>query len=433
MKPIIIALYAVALFLTLAISFWGCIPPYVEVPCPQITRFLPEGAPYDSVIEVTGINFCPGDAAFHIVKIGDSEIPSANIDVVSAQKLKIKIPKGTPNGKISVALKTAPDCPAVSEKEFVYYYTASPGQIIAGKLNNNSCTDCFFEPRGIDINSNGDIIYVADRLRSVIRQVKITPSGVVMTLYAGQLDVFELDDDLSDGLFAAFNAPSDVAVDKNGNLYVADEYNNCIRKIDNSTRHAVVTISGDVNAGNTDNCALVDARYDSPYSIDLDQNGKLFVSELIKHRIRQLNMNSNTVTTIATGTSAPSETGLNFPKGLAFTDKRSPGYQLIVADQGNAKVRGVGTNQLFNIPAANNAGLNQPVGVTSDKFGNIFITDEGSDKLIVVYVNDEVRVLAGGGIKYTFDRPGGIVMDKNNSIIYVTDGGTHVLIKFQLE
>lgn len=409
-------------------------PRFVEVPCPEITGFLPNGAPFDSVVTIKGVNFFDGDPELHRIWIGSKEVPTSYIlSVPDPQTIRFRVPKGIGNGPISVALKTATDCPAVSENEFIYYYTVASAGIMAGTLNNSTCADCFNQPKGMDLNAAGDLLLVADCARHVIKQLKLLPAGVEISRLAGVLDFPFYKDDGIDGLLANFNSPSDVAVDQVGNVYVADEFNQCIRKIDNTTRHAVSTVSGINSTGTMDNCALSDARYIRPSGIEIDAQNRVYVSEFTGQRVRRLQIAENFVTTFATGNSMSSGTQLNFPAGLAFTTARSNNYSILIADKGNKKLRGVGTNQLFNIPTNDNGLLDLPTNLDVDPFGNVFVTDQGNNQLFVVYKNDEIKPLAGKGIFFFFAVPSGVVFDHRRNAVYMSDSGTHVIYKFQLE
>jgi sugar lactone lactonase YvrE len=112
---------------------------------------------------------------------------------------------------------------------------AGNANLDGGAANGVNTNATFFAPRALAVDAKG-IIYVADTDNNVIR--KITPDGVVTT-FAGQAGHAGN----TDGQRAAarFNAPRGVAVDKAGNVYVADSQNAAIRKI---TPDGVVTTLG---------------------------------------------------------------------------------------------------------------------------------------------------------------------------------------------
>ena len=192
----------------------------------------------------------------------------------------------------------------------------------------------FHTPSGIAIHTSGDII-VADTFNNRIR--KINSSGVVTTL-AGNAQ------GSNDGIGsnASFNAPYSVAVDVNGNLFVADTFNNRIRKITFS--NGLITNSGVVTtiAGSIVGCndgTVSNARFNSPHGITVDASGNLFVSDTMNNRIRKIDTNG-LVTTIAGsnyggGDGIGSNASFGFPRGLIM---KSPDT-IVVASGNNNTIR----------------------------------------------------------------------------------------------
>lgn len=409
----------------------------VDPPCLEITGFLPSGAPFDGIVTIEGKNFSAGSPELHEIFIGQTPIPDENIiEVPDAQTIRFKVPKGIANGKISVALKNAPTCEFVSSSDtFIYYYTTKTVNIIAGQLNDTNCEDCLNTPMGLEIRPDGDV-YVADRNHNAIQQIKMTQNGSQLIRIAGRKAATgDWKDDLSDGLLARFNAPSDIAVDKSDNIYVADEFNHRIRLIDNSTRRGVSTIAGQ-DAQFIDNVTLINGRFINPTSIAVDpENNKLYVTEFTSHRIRELGLSpTGIVTTIANGTSTPSLNALHFPAGVAFSATFSKDFGVLVADQGNRIIRGVGDNKaLFNVSKSPPGSLSQPYAITLDNAGTAFVADRGGKNVVAIYPDKQEKIIAGAGIKYTFKNPSGITFDQNKKIIYVSDSETHVVVKIQLE
>ncbi len=116
-------------------------------------------------------------------------------------------------------------------------------------------------------------------------------------------------------------------VDANGNLYIADMGNNVIRKVDASG--IITTVAGNHNLGpgyNGDNIPAVAAKLNRPAAVAVDAQGNLFIADSSNHRIRRVDHLTHIITTVAgTGTAGYSgENGpatsaqLNTPAGLAF-------------------------------------------------------------------------------------------------------------------
>lgn len=137
----------------------------------------------------------------------------------------------------------------------------------------------FFVPIGIVADASGNI-YVGDEGNSSIR--KITSEGTVTTL-AGN-GKFSFSDGV--GRNAEFNAPGGIAIDSDGNLYVADYLNNCIRKVTASGE--VRKIAGNLRKGFADGTPT-EAQFYYPFGIAVSPDGIIYVGDQYNHRIRKIN------------------------------------------------------------------------------------------------------------------------------------------------
>ncbi|MGE5108593.1 MAG: IPT/TIG domain-containing protein [Sphingobacteriales bacterium] len=136
----------------------------------------------------------------------------------------------------------------------------------------------FYYPHGVATDGSGNV-YVADTENQRIR--KITTSGVVSTL-AGNGRYGYKD---SIGAMAQFNYPAALAVDASGNVYVADSYNNRIRKI--TPAGAVSTVAGDGTGAYKDGAGAI-AQFNYPSSIAVDGFGNIYVADTNNNRIRKI-------------------------------------------------------------------------------------------------------------------------------------------------
>lgn len=137
----------------------------------------------------------------------------------------------------------------------------------------------FFVPIGIAADEAGNI-YVGDEGNSSVR--KISPDGKVSTL-AGN-GRFSFSDGV--GRNAEFNAPGGIGIDAEGNLYVADYFNNCIRKVSPSGH--VEKIAGNLKKGFADGSPS-EAQFYYPFGIAVDPNGVVYVGDQFNHRVRKIN------------------------------------------------------------------------------------------------------------------------------------------------
>jgi hypothetical protein len=134
---------------------------------------------------------------------------------------------------------------------------------------------------GLVVDQGGDII-VSDRGRNTI--FKISFSGYVSVLAGSQEKGF------SDGIRsqAKFNYPNGLAIDKNGNIYVADTGNHCIRKI--TSEGVVSTFAGNTLQGYVDSTSSY-ARFNQPCGVAIDKNGTLYVADTGNNVIRKITIN----------------------------------------------------------------------------------------------------------------------------------------------
>ncbi len=165
---------------------------------------------------------------------------------------------------------------------------------IAGTVGCDDGTGCaarFDRPNSVAVDSSGNV-YVADLYNSTIR--KITPEGVVTT-FAGRPGIEGSRD--GSGSAARFNFPASVAVDNSGNVYVADMFNNAIRKI--TPAGMVTTLAGTMSytVGNADGTGSA-AQFCHPYGLIVDSSGNVFVSDSGNHTIRRITPDG-AVTTLA--------------------------------------------------------------------------------------------------------------------------------------
>ncbi len=240
-----------------------------------------------------------------------------------------------------------------------------------------------YGPNDLTTDAQGNL-YVSDESGERIR--KVTPQAVVTTV-AGNGLLGEINGSAAN---AEFNAPSSVAIDAQGNIYVTDQFNNLIRKI--SAAGLVTTFAGDGNAGFADGTGT-NAELNSPNGIAVDIQGNVYVSDRLNNCIRKITP-AGVVSTVAgngtagyvdaTGKAAEFDGSL----GLAIDAKGN----LYVGDFGNNVVRKITSGGVVTTLAGNGtagyadgaattAEFNHPWGVAVDAQGNVYVSDSGNKRI----------------------------------------------------
>jgi formylglycine-generating enzyme required for sulfatase activity len=300
----------------------------------------------------------------------------------------------------------------------------------------------FFWPEGVAVDGSGNV-YVADTGNHRIR--KISPSTDVTTLAGGAVPN---NSDYPDGQgnLASFLVPYSIAMDENGNVYVADQQNNRIRKITQNGN--VTTLAGSRSVGYADGRGN-SASFYYPSGVAADDSGSFYVSDTENHVIRKITQNGD-VTTLAgsgiagfadgQGTSA----SFSYPCGVAIDRSGN----LYVADVKNHRIRKITQNGDVTTLAGSgvagfadsqgtSASFDNPTGVTVDNSGNLYVADKDNHRIRKITPNGTVSTLAGSGIAGFVDKEGtlarfsfptGLAMDESGNL-YVADRGNNRIRK----
>ena len=268
-------------------------------------------------------------------------------------------------------------------------------------------------PSGVAVNGSGDL-FIADALGSVVREVNLN-TGTITTVAGNGTQ-----GDTGDGgpaTAAELSGPTGLALDGSGDLMIADSGNDVVREVNQSTG-IISTIAGDGTTGYSgDGGPATAAQLSYPSSFAMDDSGDLFISDSDNNAVREVNLNTGIITTVAgngtegyTGDGGPS-TGaeLSQPIGLALDGSGD----LFIADWWNNAVREVnlGTGTINTVAGGNAFGdsgdgglataaeLSSPGDVAVDGSGNLFIADSANN--VVREVNaqtDDITTVAGNGI-----------------------------------
>jgi sugar lactone lactonase YvrE len=308
---------------------------------------------------------------------------------------------------------------------------------------NGPCTSARFTyPLGIVVNSS-NTVYVADYYSDTIRE--ITPDCVVSTL-AGTPGVTGSQD--GTGASASFDGPTGLTMDAAGNLYVTDTHNNLIRKI--TTAGVVTTVAGTPGVSGSADGVGSAASFNFPQGIAADANGNLYVADTYNDTVRRIASNG-TVSTLAgsagvvgavDGSGAAAR--FNEPTGIAVT----PAGEILLSDSHNYTVRLIGSDGTVStfagaagVPGSADgtgaqAQFGYPTGMVVDAGGTAYVIDSGNDTLRTISPGATVSTLAGTpGVKgstngtgpvASFNYPTGVAV-ASNGLVYVADSRNYAV------
>ncbi len=410
---------------------------FVIVSTVTLSSFSPATGSAGTIVTLTGTNFST-TAANNAVKFNGT---TATVSAATATSLTVTVPDGASTGKITVQVGNQV---ASSANDFVVIPLESAVVTVAGNgtlgfADGTSSDARFYQPTGVALDADGNI-YVADAENHRIR--KITPTGTVSTL-AGSSTNGSVD---GTGADAQFNSPRAVAVDALGNVYVADGVNHKIRKI--TPAGVVTTLAGSGTSGFADGDGIA-AQFYFPKGIAVDGDGNIYVADDINHRIRKITP-AGTVTTLAGSTSGSADgdgtsAQFNSPRGVAVDDAGN----VYVADSGNHRIRKITSTGTVSTVAGTTVGVtdgdattakfNSPAGIGVDGSGNLYIADDENERIRKVTAGGTVSTIAGSllqgfadgsGTSAQFNSPTGIALDASGDI-YVADRHNHSIRKIQ--
>ncbi len=300
-----------------------------------------------------------------------------------------------------------------------------------GLANTDSIT--FYSPADVAVDAAGNI-YVADYGNDLIR--KITPAGLVSTLAGTGVQ----GDINATGALASFNRPSGVAVDANGNVYVADQGNSQIREI--TPAGVVTTLAGGDTTGTT-NGPGASATFFNPTGVAVDPKGNVYVADAGNNLIRLINT-SGIVSTYAGSVTDTTQSIFNNPTGVAADALGN----VFVANYLNSNILSINASGTINVLAgtgvqgsangpANAATFFFPSNVAVDAAENVYVADEVNNLIRKITPNGTVSTLAGSGVAgatdstgtaASFNGPAGIAVDAAGNV-YVADANNNLIRK----
>ncbi|MBN2238950.1 MAG: SMP-30/gluconolactonase/LRE family protein [Dehalococcoidales bacterium] len=255
-------------------------------------------------------------------------------------------------------------------------------------------------PYGVVQDGNGNL-YIADTFNNRIR--KIDTSGTISTVAGTGVEGYS-----GDGMAATdaqLYRPIGITTDGNGNLYFTDVYNNCIRKVD--TSGIITTVAGTGTEGyNGDGIQATDAQLYRPLGITVDGEGNLYIADTYNYRIRKVDALSGIITTVAgTGTDGYNGDGINATSAQirASNDVTvDENGNLYIADTWNQRIRKVDTSGIITtIAGTGTAGYNgDGINATSAQLNgpSVITMDKNGNLYFSDFYNNRVRKVNKSGI-----------------------------------
>ncbi len=319
---------------------------------------------------------------------------------------------------------------------------------ISGSANGTGTAALFYQPQGVAVDNSGNV-FVADTGNQVIRQ--ITPAGVVSRLAGSPGNYGSAD---GTGGSARFYGPAGVAVDGLGNVYVADYFNQTLRKV--TSAGVVTTLAGLAGSYGSADGTNSTVRFWGPAGVAASGTNTVtvYVADAGNGTIRKLTTaGTNWVSSTLAGSASTGSTDATgsaarfYWPGAAAVDSAGNAY---VADTHNSTIRrvtgagGVSTlaGSAGNSGSADGIGhaarFYRPQGVAVDSAGTVYVADTVNATIRKVTAGGAVTTLAGAvgdsgifdgaGSAARFYEPQGLAVDGAGTV-YVADTWNHTIRK----
>jgi sugar lactone lactonase YvrE len=309
-----------------------------------------------------------------------------------------------------------------------------PRPLIAQPNGVEATTAPLVSPNGLAFDSAGNI-YIADSGDNLIREVPLT--GIVNTVAGNGQQGFSGDGGAATS--AELDSPTDVAVDASGNLYIADTQNNRIREVTNGT---IRTIAGNGTTGfSGDGGPAASATLANPTALAVDAQGNLYIADTNNYRIREIS-GANIKTVAGNGLESFSgdgglavNAGLDSPVGIAVDSS----FNLYIGDTLNQRVRvvssatgiittlaGDGVKGFNGDGTATASELASPSGVAVDSNGVVYVADSDNQRIRSI-AGGNLATIAGNGVQGFTSGGGASTSSSLDTPRYVAVHGTTVM------
>ncbi|MGE6219398.1 IPT/TIG domain-containing protein [Nubsella zeaxanthinifaciens] len=446
------------LFLTISVLFTACKDDTDDFTAtnPSITQIVPSMALANQTVKLRGKRFA-ADAVANIVKFA-----GVKAEVISASDtlLTVKVPAEGSTGNVTITVNDRTSKGPIFtygavQTEFDYLTSTYAGSGTVGDTFGSLTDAQFMLPNGVAIDpTTGDLI-VTDRTAQSIK--RISKDGIVSKI-AGTGVRSSVNGSLT---VATFNNPYKSAVDKNGNIYVADNGANLVRKIDLST-NTVSTLAGGGSTGAFLDGQGTAARFNTITGIAVDDDGFVYVADAVNHAVRKISPTGMVTTLAGNGTAGITDgdwpnVRMNRPTAVCIG---ADGF-LYAADRYGQRIRKINRHTGRTVTIAGSGGsssttggqvdgealkarFNNPWGIDVASDGTIYVSELGgtgsATHTIRMIKNGIVSTIAGNasfnapgfvnGLQGVsrFNNPTDVAVD-NDGNIYVGDMNNYVIRK----
>jgi uncharacterized protein (TIGR03437 family) len=286
----------------------------------------------------------------------------------------------------------------------VLSYSGDGGPATSAQMNS---------PEAVAMDSSGNV-YIADTVNNVVRE--ISTKGIISTIAGNGTSGFSGDNGAATS--AMLSSPQGVVVDSSGNVYVSDTANARVRKISGGT---ITTVAGSGTQGyGGDGGVATSAQLYAPVGLAIDKSGNLYIADVDDSVVRRVSLLSGTIGTVAgngsqgySGDTGPAASAmLNGPQGVAVDASGN----LYISDTLNDVIRVVNTSGTISTFAGNGivgysgdggpaigAEFGSPTGIALDSAGNLYLSDSGA-RIRKIFASGIIETIAGAGVRgYTGD------------------------------
>ena len=281
----------------------------------------------------------------------------------------------------------------------------------------------FTGPKSLEFDTSGNPVF-NDAFNG---RVRAAAGGIVNTIAGGFIGT-----DGSSATSAALVFPEALAIDKSGNLYIADEEGNRVRKVSGGK---ISTIAGTgINGYSGDGFPGTSAMINEPFGVAVDSSGNVFISDSFNNVVRKVDT-SGIISTFATNSSFGylAQMATDSSNNLYVADNGACVVWKITPSGTQSIVAGVLFTCTYNGDGilATSADLNGPYAVAFDTSGNLYIADQGNARLRQVNASGIISSVAGDGTcGYTGDGGSATAAEVCPNSVAVDKAGTIFLADF---